>query len=335
MPTAIPLNKRAQDGGRPPGSLRPGRTLLAAVVLTALTVLAHAPFFDGNFGLDSDAWGNIKIGIQISASGVYRMSRPPGFPLIELLYAHAWPLGPYVLCAMTLGAAVLCTVLLYVILRRLAVGGAFGYALAFAFVPVVFINSTTTMDYLWGLLFILGALTALLRAQWLLTGVLTGLAVGCRLTNGLLIAPMAVMVWSQSPPVLRKKSLTELLLPFAVVSVVVFLPVLKYGGLDFLRMSPQPLTWTARLRTALYNGTVGVWGLLGSVAILIALMSILFGRRHRWAAGSLPHRMAGFSVLTVALYTVLFLIMPMEPGYMIVTVPFVIILLGLLLRPPP
>src|SRR6185295_15047413 len=65
----------------------------------------------------------------------------------------------------------------------------------FAFTPLLWINSMTTMDYMWALTFILGAYYFLIGRDAALAGIFLGLAVGSRMTSAAMLVPFIAYMW--------------------------------------------------------------------------------------------------------------------------------------------
>ena len=65
-------------------------------------------------------------------------------------------------------------------------------AFTFAFVPVIFIHSTTTIDYMIALGFIMAGMYYMLKEQLIVAGILIGLAIGSRITSGAILLPFAI-----------------------------------------------------------------------------------------------------------------------------------------------
>jgi hypothetical protein len=236
--------------------------------------------------------------------------------------------------------AVLCAVLLALILRRAGVRDAALAALAFAFVPAVYIASTTPMDYLWALAFVLAAFLAALDGRVLAAGVLLGVATGCRITSIAYAIPVAMVLAPQG--LRRVRALFLLLVPAAIVAAVAYLPVaLRYGtgflsyyetgaggharsAWDFLAGMLQlfPLRFSPLL--VLGQATVGVWGVVGSIALLVAIvLGLAFGRR-RWhePPASAPPGLIPACWVAIALCALFYLRLPDDEGYLIPAAAF-------------
>ncbi len=150
------------------------RTLIFQVVLLAVVVfLSRVPFLRNGLGTDPDAWRVANTARSIALSGMYSYSRPPGYPFQEIFYSLMWNASPILFNAVSAIFSVVAFVFFALILSRINCRRPIFGAMALVFIPVVFINSTTSMDYVWALAFILGTLLlcagSQIRAGWRLS----------------------------------------------------------------------------------------------------------------------------------------------------------------------
>src|SRR5205823_4855240 len=115
----------------------------------------------------------------------------------------------------------------------------------YAFAPMIWINSSITLDYLWGVTFILAAYLAVLKGRPLLGGVLLGLAVGCRPTSALMALPFFVLLARERRP----RPVLEFFAAMGVTSLLVFAPVMLNYRLSFLNFFDLRPTWGKFART--------------------------------------------------------------------------------------
>jgi len=145
---------------------------------TVLTVLAsRLPFLLPGYGFDPDAWGVAFISRQIATTGTYYVSRFPGYPVQEFFYSIIWKSGPLLMNGMTALLSGLATAFFALSMKKMEFAQPFFSALVFAFVPVVYVNSVTSIDYVWALCFVLGSLYCVLSDRPVFAGLLLGLAI--------------------------------------------------------------------------------------------------------------------------------------------------------------
>lgn len=143
--------------------------ILGCVFVTRL------PFLHAGYGIDPDAWRVVLAARSIATSGNYEPSRLPGYPLQELTYSLFAHRDAFFFNGITaaLGAAGIAWFALT--LRRFGCKDYLLAGMTLACTPVIFINSTTSMDYVWTLSFMLGSLYWISVGQLILSGVFLGL----------------------------------------------------------------------------------------------------------------------------------------------------------------
>jgi Glycosyltransferase family 87 len=305
-----------------------GRTAIVPGAVLAIVFLSRLPFLDAGYGIDPDAWRVAGVGREIAQHGDYVASRLPGYPLHEYGAALLHDGGPVALNGATAAFSALAALFLFLIVRALGHGDRIAavIALTFASTPVVFVFSTQTLDYLWSLAFILGAVCFALRDRPAVAGLCLGMAIGARLTAGAMLLPVALLVVQRAEPERRVRDVAWLAGPALLVGGAWFAPVVAHYGSGFLHFYETGYpTWLQVWNRA----TSEVWGHQGWLALVIAvLISVvqLFRKRRRisreaWKAPEIVWLVA------VALFVVAYLRLPHESGYLIPIVPFVILLL--------
>jgi hypothetical protein len=174
-----------------PFPLIPRKCLLPLAL--ASVALSRLPFLASGYGVNVDAWRVARVARQLSETGLYEVSRFPGYPVHEIVCSWLWRGGP---CALN-GASAICSVaavwVFILCARRLGCRDSVLAGLALAMSPVFFVNSVTAKDYVWALAFVLGSLFCVLDRRPTLAGLLLGLAVGCRITSAAMILPLALL----------------------------------------------------------------------------------------------------------------------------------------------
>jgi hypothetical protein len=200
---------------------------------------------------------------------------------------------------------------------------------------VVYIASTTTMDYVWALAFVLAALYFALGRRPVVAGVLLGAAISCRITSGAMIVPLGIILAMSGERRWDVRASLMFVVTTLVVGGLLFSPVLYRYHFDFFTHYGATPRWHKVPRLA----TDRVWGRLGWVAVaagsVIALWLAVRRRDRTWSA--LPRRTQaslGACLVAIVLYVVAFLKLPVEAGYLIPVVPFVLFPLARLLPRP-
>lgn len=319
------------------------------LALAAFVWLTRAPFLASGYGTDTDTWKFAIVIREISETGRYMASRLPGYPLMELSCAPLAHLGPWASNSMSAIAAAACAWLVARLFARHGARDAVLAGAAFAFVPAAYIASTSSIDYLWAIAFLLAAWLDAEGGHDVRAALWLGLAVGARLTSCLFVLPLGWLVWRSLdrgalPRTLRFASIA------GTIGLLWYVPVfLRYGwgmlsyteagggqrsALEFVEGLAKPSLSGIPLPLVAGQATVLLWGVAGCVAIGLALMSLLVSRPSAGARTvSLPRDSAIAAALVVLIVLALYVRLPHDEGYLLPAVPFV--LLGLAAMLPP
>lgn len=304
------------------------RVVPAAVAVGVLVLLTRLPFLTPGYGEHGDSRLIATAGRSIAETGVYTISRIPGYPQLELLAAAVWRGGPLLLNGLTALAGSAATVLFYLLLRRFGAKDPFLLALALAFTPAFFVSSVSTIDFPWTLAWVLAATLAALDRRPLLAGVFLGMAVGSRLTSGAMALPL-VMILTEGGSRTRTVRVTA---SFAVAAALTgaawYIPSLLSYGTSFVGYQPfaTSLEWTFRTFVAEF------WGIPGFAMLLVSLLAILWtgGKSELTSipAGAVTVRVTIAFALAAAIYLGLYLRMPIKGAYLITALPFALVVLA-------
>jgi hypothetical protein len=308
-----------------PQTWREGRLFAA---LAGGVLVSRLPFLGGGYGTDPDAWRVGDVARRMASSHTYIPSRLPGNPVQEIGSALLSGGGPLALNGATAVMSAAAAGFLALSLKRLDRPNALLVGLAFAFTPVVYVNSVAAMDYLWAIAFLMASLYFTLRRQVAAAGVLAGLAVGCRLTSCLMLAPFALHLLLEQGAPLRARIRRVLVLGAlgAAVGLLCYVPVLRQYGLRALHHEANHPGAAEALKAA----TIDTWGPLGVIALGAAILWAAIARlRPRAGEGAPAPEIRALMpwMLAVALYLALFAALPNEAGYLIPVVPFALLLL--------
>jgi len=340
--SSLPNIAQAPVHADPAVATAPGWKLWALVLgVPVVVLLTRLPFLFAGYGMDPDAWRVACIARALAETGQYLVSRIPGYPVQELTSGLLARGGPLALNGATAVCSALAVLFFVLILRRLGSRDALLAGAALASIPVIYISSTVSLDYLWALAFLMAATyAALLRRPWL-AGVLLGLAVGCRLTSGLLVFPLLLLIshpgeWTAADEA-PKPSLS--LIPAQLRACVImgcttcavglccFLPVIRVYGRGFLGFFDDPPPLYIQLRHA----TTDTWGLLGCCALLFACIVLLVPAGRRGAstfATPLDATLPKAWLTAMVLFVLVFISLPHQAMYLIPALPFFLLLLA-------
>jgi len=304
------------------------------IALAALAVLlTRLPWIDSGYGSDPDGYRVVIAARQIARSGVYEASRLPGYPLYEYLTALSAMASPWVSNAVTALLSVAAFVCFALILRELGVRRYLLLALAFAMTPVIYVNSCCTIDYIPAIACQLAATYAVLRGRPVLSGLLLGLAVGCRITAGALALPLCLWMLLTGAPRPALRHCLAFGIALLTVSALCFVPVWRRYGADFFAFYDNG--WYPPLDVVAMRALPLVWGPLGLAALLALLCAApAYAGFARRALAEARTRVALLLALaTITLYLIAFLRLPDEAGYLVPAVPFVLLAIALIAPP--
>lgn len=300
------------------------------LALFLLVFISRVPFLSAGYGVEEDSWGIALAAFHTKLSGIYEPSRFPGHPVQELVYSALWGKGPLIFNVLSAFFSAIAAVYFSRILQHFNFKHFFIAGLAFAFVPVIYISSTYTIDFMWSEAFVLMSFYALLRNRLIFCGILLGLAVGCRITCGVMIIPFIIILWENNNLKKNILSFLRISVPMGIVVFFVFLPlILEFGTSFFMYYDQFPYP---PLSKVLYKMSFGVFGFIGCLAIFCFILIAILNRKKSIEGGlfinGLPKRIVIISFLIIVLYIISYFRLPQKSGYMLPIIPFVIILFG-------
>lgn len=299
------------------------------IIFALIVFLSRIPFLFTGFGMDGDSWAVAVAAKSFLNTGVYEVSRFPGYPVHELISSVVSWGGYFAANLLTTIVSTLGFIAFALILKQLRFKYIFLASFALAAVPVIYISSVTNIDYCWALTCILYSYLFLLRKKIPLAGIFLGLAIGCRITSGALLIPFCLMLLPNNN---FKKHIRNILL-FAFFSLATallcYLPVLFKYGVSFFTFYDVAYPSIPKV---LYKFFFETWGIIGTLAIIVGVLLIFLpdsitARKYLFPK-SINERYVVTWLIAIDIYIVAFLYLPVESGYLIPIIPFVIILLG-------
>ena len=299
-------------------------------LLFALVVFAsRLPFIYSGYGLDGDSWSVAISASHLHLTGEYIPSRFPGYPVHEFLCSIVSTFGSTGTNLVSAVFTTLASLFFALSLKILRFKSVFLAAFTFAFVPVIFIHSTTTIDYMIALGFIMAGMYYMLKEQLIVAGILIGLAIGSRITSGAILLPFAILLFKKNSLQENLKRSIKLIAPSLIVAILCYLPLIIKYHFDFFTYYDVPYPAIPKV---LYKFSIEVWGVLGVIGIF--LTTILFFLPHKESKNnflfprSVNERYVIAWLIAIDIYIIAFLKLPMESGYLIPIVPFVIMVYG-------
>jgi len=293
-----------------------------------LIFLSRIPFIFSGYGSEEDAWGLIRIAEIIGTTGVYEVSRLPGHPFQEYFLSLIWHFPSWILNLLTV---IISTTGVYYFMRWLRLKKIESYAgagIMLAFVPVFYINSTNIMDYTWALSLVMISMYLTENRKLILAGILLGIACGFRITAGGMLLPFFIMLYGDKNFIKNAAKLSAFTI---LTALACFLPVFLTYGKEFFTYY-EYFPYPPMLKN-LYKASLGAWGLIGSVALMI----MVFLTAQKYFSLSRDVR-KGYnknllvSLTAIALYSYAYLKIPQKSAFVIPMIPFIIIPVALLLN---
>lgn len=296
-------------------------------------LLTRVPFLFDGFGSEEDAWAMHLVAERIGTTGIYEVSRLPGHPVQELIYASCWKMGPLFYNLLTAIISTIGIIVFVAMLLQLGIKNAYWCAMALAFTPIVFINSSNAMDYTWAMGFILLSGYFISKKQILLAAGMLALAVGCRITSGAMLLPYSLLLWNLCDENSRVKNISYFISATLLGSVIVMSPVIYQYGLGFFTYY-EHFPIPGFLKNA-YKGSLAVWGIAGCIAIAYFIIKIIVKRNGAkpiiYEQKNISIPLITVCIISVLLYTIAFINVPLKAAFIIPICPFLILGLALLL----
>ncbi|MEO5570236.1 MAG: hypothetical protein ABIT08_03325 [Bacteroidia bacterium] len=299
--------------------------------ILVLIFFSRLPFLGYGYGSEEDAWGLAVTAKLVALSGAYEVSRFPGHPLQELIYMLVWKQGAYFFNFLTAIISTAGIGFFIFAFRKLNLSNAITAGVILAFTPVIYINSTNAMDYMWALSFLMTGFYFLVEKHPVRAGIFIGLAVGCRITSGAMLLPFIFWLFDKKDLKQSLNLILKITLSALLISFILFIPVFKKYGMEFLNYPDQ---FDATVSKAIFKCTLGIWGFIAFTDMLTMLIiffskkiknvNLIFKNGHK-------KKLAMLCFLTILLYSISFALEPHKAAYLIPVIPFVIILFNIFL----
>lgn len=298
--------------------------------LLVLAALLYIPLAFLGYGSDSDSYNVVRTGQYFVETLDYLPSRLPGYFVHEVFVYFLNLAGGSILS--NLGTVAMALLLL----------GSFNrichiwqvphpnlLTLILILHPFVWVNATSTIDYLWALGFAFWGFERLLSRKYFAASLALAFAIGCRLSTVLIIGLFFLYVFFIEASQRRNLLLTGLVM--AVISFLFYIPPLDFLEWDTSRWlvlsTGDPVLWTPLLRFGrFFYKNIMFWGMPAALWLLFLLVSGVIRYRR-----VLIRQWDGLTWLCVAVILaceVLFLRVPIEMEYLLPLLPFTLILLG-------
>jgi len=310
----------AAGGYRPPPAGGIGRVLnwdltqpLSFAALAIGYIISRAPFINIGYGTDPDAWRVALSGYWLWDNSEFYPSRLPGYPVPEFASAAVIKGEWLATNALTVAISLVGLWLLAQIVNKLALPNRALVVVGFAFTPLLWINSMTTMDYMWALTFLLGCYYFLLNRNTSIAGVMLGLATASRPTSILMLLPFAIYLIRDG----KGGEMRDFVVWAVGIPVFAYVPVVWRYGPGFLNFYDAKV-WYLNVLRLLGKDTLG---LIGAIAVL-ACAALSLPRLVRLPVDAVRDKNVQVWVVAIVVGVLVFLRLPHESAYLIPIYPF-------------
>jgi len=301
--------------------------------LYLLALGLYVAFIFLGYGSDMDTYRVLWTGQRFMALLDYVPSRSPGFLVFETVTNLLNLAGGSILT--NLGLLCMSLVIIYCfkqILEHYRIPNPSLLILILMVQPYYWVNSTCTMDYLFALGFSFVAFTLLLKGNGLFGGIAIGLAVGSRLSAGLTCAGILLFLLITLPQLRKQMILAGFVA--TLVGVTCYLPSADFVGWNMRFLTPtvgDSQYWSLYLRFGrLVYKSMTFWSI--PVVLGLAIAAVIGVRKAGDIRRSPQAGIFIFSGLMVVAYEAFYSYIPTEPTYLLPSVPFMLIMLGLILK---
>jgi hypothetical protein len=306
-------------------SLSEKQQLLLLLIITAAT---RIPFIFDGYGVEEDSWGLVVNAFEMKKFGHYVASRFPGHPLQEYVYRIIYDQPAWVYNSFSVLASLVAVGFFFKALKKIQLKGALAATLMFCFTPVFYIAGTYTIDFAWTVAFVMTSFYFLLDRKFVLSGIMLGMATGCRLTSEVFLLPWLIILWSTLDWKSSVKDFMKIAVPAVIIGILWFIPAyINYGRafFDYSDQFPYP-----PITKVIYKATIGVFGLTGIIALVVYGIIPLNAWRKK-ELNPVTHfsaeRLLLVCTIVIGLHIISYLRLPQKAGYMVPAIPFFIIFL--------
>ncbi len=303
----------------------------AVIYLALIFFISRIPFINLGFSAftsptDQDVLAVVNSAYLLRYEHIYTVSRFPGYPFFEifnsLLIGGGWILTNFATSIISF----LSLILFGKILNQLKLKNRALLLLTFAFIPVIWINSTITMDYMWALLFVLASCFLIFTGKFHSAGFFIGIATSTRFTSIFMAIPL--IYWMLIKKVDSKKIREFILIGF-FSSVVMFLPVLYnyhlefFKGSGFLFTTPVNKPLESMALSMLSSSANLITELTGLMALILIIILLFY--KNAFQSSKQKH-IIYFCWMIVIIYGIIYFAFPYKVAYLIPIIPWTLII---------
>lgn len=298
--------------------------------LILLALILYLPLLFLGYGSDYDSYNVLLTGRNFAESLDYVPSRVPGFPVYETLIFFIDSMGGFLLTNLaSMGMALLVLFVFIRLCHQYHIPHYRLLTLILMVQPYFWVNATCTMDYFIAMGFIFLGILQILRGRFTTAGFAFALAVGSRMTVSLMAVVLILWLFFSMPQ--QRWRIVQTALIGMIFSLVFYLPSADFSQWRLSYFSPSvggQEYWTIYLRLGRFAyKNLYFWSPFVFVLLMWGGLRLLGMEKRLWDPihGGLP-------IVSLALILVMeafYLTLPTEPSYLLPTLPFWLILMGL------
>lgn len=296
-------------------------------MIVLIVIVSRLPFIFNSLGSDLDGWREVYTGKILHEQHIYQVSRFPGYPVPEFLYSLVYNAPYWCINLLSVLFTAGCSLLLFKILDFLKAKFSLPISIVFSFIPVIYLNSTIAMEYNWSLFFLLSAIYCIIKNNLWISALFFGLMVSTRFNNIIFLPALLFLTYFYTGKSTRKVCFYSFL--SILFTCFLFSPVLIKYGTHFLQNSGDS---EFNLASILSLATLYIYGAIGILAIGLGLIIQFFTGGYQKIKDLSKNHFITFCVIMIISNLIFFLKYPLEPGYLIPSVPFVLVLLQYIMK---
>ncbi|UCD05429.1 MAG: hypothetical protein JSV98_10015 [candidate division WOR-3 bacterium] len=280
-------------------------------LLSFMFILVRFPMLFLGFGLDPDAWRIANSAYDLRYHFEYHASRFPGYPLPEITNSLLINFGWVATNGLTMMLSLISVLAFAYLLKENKTDKKGLLTLTYAFTPLLWINSTNSMDYMWGLSLLIFTWFFLARQRFIAGGVMMGLAMSARPQCMIFLIPFVFLLVKNG---VRKEHITQFVIASLILPIIFFLPVYLTYGFGFIHRYPP--------RTTPLQIGYGAIKYFGLPALVTLILIIVTSPKNLWSMIRKPAHDDTFILLSLAAAFLSFAAAPYHFEYLIPLVPF-------------
>ena len=295
-----------------------------------LAFIIYFPFIFLGYGSDYDSYNVLWVGENFIETLDYVPSRVPGFFVYETITFFLNIIGGSFLTNFgSLCMSLLILAIFIYICKRYDVPNYRFLTVVMMVHPYYLVNSTCTMDYLFALGFTMIGFWMLLEGKFVTAGISMAMGVGSRLTTALVAGLM--LLWAFMFEVQNRRRIFLSGAIMLILSLIFYLPPITFaewkthiffpsiGGEEF---------WSLYLRTGRFiYKSIYFWSPPAFLILMWGLVRLgILGKL------KINNKVFQISILSIGLIVgmeLFYFRLPTEPAYLIPTIPFWMILIGI------